>query len=557
MMQTLQSTPAGAGPGTAVSGRRTSRELSEFRAIKLVIIEGDEGTPGRVRVRGEFARADAATQNGRVYPRGLWEREIGRLGSDLKQRKVFGELDHPADGRTQLSRVSHVVTSLTVEDDGQIVGEAEILDTARGKDLKALLKSGCAVGVSSRGYGSTQTTDDGKEKVQEDYRLATFDFVAEPADSGAYPNTFFESKERKQMAELKSDVTTDAASEEELAKRVSAAVSEATEKVESQLREEFAQKLPLLISKVRSDIQEEVRGELLSDPAVAGAKQALEQVKALLRPFVLSEDVETVLAERDAEIARLRRTLAEKDLKLKSMDEEQDKLATLAKTTGYKYFLEKQLGNADDAGIIRASIGDVAGYHNLDSLKAKLESVSKEISEKRERMALEESKRQQEIDARVSAEKLRLEEQLQAQSVTEASHLSREKELTETVLKLNEALEKSMEATKLQGLALYAEREISAHPKASELRRVLGHGKFSTREEVDAIIESFQAVEAPLTGDDQESLRSRVRRLTRAGTTSTPASEETPKVAPLSESKDYNGLGLSADSIRKLSGLGS
>lgn len=161
------------------------RELTEYTTIRLTVVESPEDSPSKVRVRGEFARADQATANGRVYPRGLWEREIKRMSTDLSGRKVFGELDHPADGRTLLSRVSHVLTDLRVDDNGLIVGEAEILDTSRGLDLKALLKGGCSVGVSSRGLGSTKTTKEGKEEVQDDYRLMTFDFVAEPAMQSA------------------------------------------------------------------------------------------------------------------------------------------------------------------------------------------------------------------------------------------------------------------------------------------------------------------------------------------------------------------------------------
>jgi hypothetical protein len=436
-----------------------------------------------------------------------------------------------------------------------IIGEAEILDTARGKDLKALLKSGCAVGVSSRGYGSTQTMDDGKEKVQEDYRLGTFDFVAEPADSGAYPTTFFESKEHRKMdANEKPEEST--VNEEEVAKRVSAAVSEATSQVEAQLRDEFAQKLPLLLSKVKADLREEVRGELLSDPAVAGAKTALESVKVLLRPFVLPEDVEGVISEKDAEISRLRKTLADKDLKMKGMEEEQEKLAFLAKTTGYKYFLEKNLGDSADAAIVRAAIGDVSGYTDLTSLKTRLESVQKEIAEKREKVRLEEEQRASEIEARVASERVKLEEQLNAQAVARQTAASREKELTDTVVKLHEALEKSMEASKLQALQLYGERKITSHPKAAEVRKILENSKFSTQSEVDEIIESVHVATSPVSGgEDQEALRARVRRLTRGGMSSTPVEEEKPRVK-LTESIDYNGLGLGVDQIKKLSGIG-
>jgi len=283
---------------------------------------------------------------------------------------------------------------------------------------------------------------------------------------------------------------------------------------------------------------------------------ALESVKALLRPYILPEDVEGVLSEKDAEISRLRKTLADKDLKMKDIEEEMEKLSFLAKTTGYKYFLEKNLGDSADAAIVRAAIGDVSGYTDLTSLKARLESVQREIGEKREKVRLDEEKRSAEIDSRVAAERAKLEEQLQVQASARDSMVTREKDLQETVEKLNEALEKSMLASKLQALQLYGERKITGHPRAAEVRKILENSRFSTQDEVDEIIESVHVASAPANGgDDQEALRARVRRLTRGGISSTPVEEEKPRVK-LQESTDYNGLGLGVEQIKKLSGIG-
>ena len=121
-----------------------------------VLEESKDGPRGAKYVaRGEFARSDRATENKRLYPHSLWERELGRMGKQLQEMKVYGELDHPMDGRTQLKRASHIVTDLHLE--GEIVvGTAYILDTDQGRNLKAILDAGGAVGVSSRGFGTTK-----------------------------------------------------------------------------------------------------------------------------------------------------------------------------------------------------------------------------------------------------------------------------------------------------------------------------------------------------------------------------------------------------------------
>lgn len=203
--------------------RTPKQALVDFAPIKLQLVEGKEG---KVVVRGEFAKCGVATENKRVYPGKVWEKEIQRLNKALAERRVFGELDHPADGRTQLTRVSHLITNLRIEG-GLVIGEAEIVDSERGKTLKALLNAGCKVGVSSRGYGSTVENEQGESVVQEDYRLATFDFVAEPADGDAFPDIVSESIDIKSRRVLFEGVdvwsdSLDAAAEAEMAEKFAA-----------------------------------------------------------------------------------------------------------------------------------------------------------------------------------------------------------------------------------------------------------------------------------------------------------------------------------------------
>ena len=79
------------------------RLLTDVRFVQLSL---DEATgDGKIKVKGEFAKCDIATENKRIYPEGVWNKEIGRLGRALGERRVFGEMDHPSDGRTSLNRV--------------------------------------------------------------------------------------------------------------------------------------------------------------------------------------------------------------------------------------------------------------------------------------------------------------------------------------------------------------------------------------------------------------------------------------------------------------------
>jgi len=143
-----------------------------------------ESESGRMRVEGVFQRSDVPNANKRVYPRSLWEKELRekRVMEAMENRAMFGELDHPSDGKTSLKRVSHIITGLHLESDGTVTGAAEILPTPTGEILKILFESGAQVGISSRGSGSVNNGI-----VAEDYKLSTFDFVARPSTPGALP----------------------------------------------------------------------------------------------------------------------------------------------------------------------------------------------------------------------------------------------------------------------------------------------------------------------------------------------------------------------------------
>lgn len=175
--------------------------LTESFIFKPLLVESDES--GKVVARGQFGKADVPTANGRVYPRKLFERELSSLTEKMKDNQVYGELDHPGDGTTKLQRVSHLVTNAHMLPDGRVMGEAVVLpDTRNGKQLLAILKNGGKVGISSRGFGSVQTNEQGHDVVQDDFQLMTWDFVADPAAGGSFPEFTNESTKNKVEVKL-------------------------------------------------------------------------------------------------------------------------------------------------------------------------------------------------------------------------------------------------------------------------------------------------------------------------------------------------------------------
>ncbi len=174
--------------------------LRDFNELDYTIDElNEDGMPKKFKLKGRFQHADLPNGNGRVYPRPVLESSIQKTAQAVQERRMLGELDHPNDAKIHLEKVSHVVTALKLNEDGQMYGEAEVLPTASGKILEQLLRSGVKLGISSRGFGSTKKNGKGLEEVQNDYKLVTFDIVSDPSTPNAYPQAVYENNENKDV----------------------------------------------------------------------------------------------------------------------------------------------------------------------------------------------------------------------------------------------------------------------------------------------------------------------------------------------------------------------
>jgi len=160
---------------------------------------------GRMTVSGIFQRADTKNENGRVYPSSLWDKLLPSLQDRVASRRMLGEADHPKDGKTSIIRGSHLITSLE-RSGNDIIGKAELLNTPNGLVLQEMFKSGVELGISSRGSGSTKSSE-GVELVQDDFDLDTFDFVINPSTPGAYPKIVSEDTNTNNKSEDKYKMT--------------------------------------------------------------------------------------------------------------------------------------------------------------------------------------------------------------------------------------------------------------------------------------------------------------------------------------------------------------
>jgi hypothetical protein len=177
-------------------------ETIPFTVSPQQLHEGVKAPSGNPLVEGILATAEVKNGNGRYYPKDLWEREIDKYMSCVRENRATGELDHPDSSIISLKNVSHIIRDIQWNGD-KVIGKIEILPTVSGNILKALIENNVMVGVSSRGMGSLKPLGEGTMEVQDDFELLCWDFVSTPSNPGSYMNLVKEGLEHKQSSYIK------------------------------------------------------------------------------------------------------------------------------------------------------------------------------------------------------------------------------------------------------------------------------------------------------------------------------------------------------------------
>ena len=159
--------------------------------VKFLTEKKEDGSKS-VYIEGIFMQAEKPNRNGRIYGRGIMEREVQKYQELINEKRSLGELGHPPSPSINLNQVSHMITGLKFEGN-DIYGKAKILDTPMGKIAKNFIEEGVRLGVSSRGLGSVKLNKEGVNEVQDDFHLATVDIVADPSAPDAFVQGIMES----------------------------------------------------------------------------------------------------------------------------------------------------------------------------------------------------------------------------------------------------------------------------------------------------------------------------------------------------------------------------
>ena len=550
MMLGSVDTISGANNQKKLESAVTRQLLIDSFSFKLNHLLEDGNDP--YTLSGKFGHADVPTSNKRLYPRKIYEREIQKLQKKISEGKVYGELDHPDDGKTKLQRTAVLLKKLTINENGEVIGQIKILETSMGKELRAIVDGGGAIGISSRGYGSVRLNEDGYNVVQEDFNLMTFDPVADPAESSAYleqdkpaaavkedeaelsgkkqdsaspaknepalgdenldakenttdtvadaPNGNVSANEAEDLkdADEKKEAEKDVEAAKEDGKKdddkaeekkdeakatdvkedveVESVKTESAVDIDSVIeaalenqRKNFEAQLLVTMKETKDKLRENVRTELfsemMSDPSVAGSKDALDKVKSILRPYVLPEDISTTLDAKDKEISSLSENIKELETKYSSSLDQLKKMTEAAKEMGYSLYLERNLKGLEESEYksLVESLGDYKKIETLSELKTRVSSSVKKsatlIEEKENRiLALEESLN----DSAFQAETLK------------------------------EELENKMVECRNYAARTYLERKTSGNPYQIEIRKRFETIEEKTKQTADDLIDSYR-----------------------------------------------------------------
>ena len=129
-------------------------------------------------------------QNGRIYSTELLAQSIKEATPDFKTKALLSQADeHPEGSFVAPSHASHVVINAYIKKNIEIEVEGkrerhdvlfedwEVLNTAEGKNLRALFEAECSIGTSIRGVG------DLNGKYVENYSFLGTDCVGNPSSS--------------------------------------------------------------------------------------------------------------------------------------------------------------------------------------------------------------------------------------------------------------------------------------------------------------------------------------------------------------------------------------
>lgn len=527
---------------TLITERRVLIDNQGIAKLAAQIVESEDGADKKLYAEGKIGHCDIPTANGRIYPTSIMQKEIERLQQRIDESSLYAAVDHPGDGKSRIRDTGAIIRGLRIESDGTIWGKFQIIDeTDHGRNLAAILKAGGAIGVSSRGLGSTRPHhESGKEIVGEDFRLVAFDFVLDPAVSTAYPKFFNEDVEGlaeevgvddlrakfphlvRQIEESACTLASDTAvaalrqeMESDVQKALEASKGELREQFKAELypelvkelKEDFAAKVVRATADIRKQVESVVRSELLADPEVAGAKLALENIAKIVVPFRPPVDVQKVIDEKDGEVSKLEQSIKALEKKVDEAFQAKQVAEDHARSFGFRLYVAERVEGRADAKSIKEMIGDVNAVTNVEDLQHKvdtaIQAADKALHEAKKLVSVEDSEalrvEQKKAElakakaGRIQEQHSQLQEQMAELAARLEEGLAAKDRTIANLAQQNDALQNRLAQAGQIAQQLedqnYAATRLQGHPRRQELLGQIERGEIRGRGRINQIAE--------------------------------------------------------------------
>ena len=168
--------------------------MAQVLLLEEVLVEAKKDSEGRLHLEGIYLMSEQKNRNGRVYPKKILDSQVKKyIEESVNKNSAYGELSHPQVMHINPDNISHRIISLK-ENGNTWTGKSIILDTPKGRIVKALVDGGGIVGMSSRGIGTLRESN-GLKVVQEDFSLKTIDIVLDPSVKESVLTAIMESTE--------------------------------------------------------------------------------------------------------------------------------------------------------------------------------------------------------------------------------------------------------------------------------------------------------------------------------------------------------------------------
>lgn len=167
-------------------------KLIQEATQNIEFISESVGDKKEYYLTGIFMQSEIKNRNGRIYPKSVLKEAVKSYQEKIAGKIAVGELNHPDRPNVDLTEACMLIESLEWEGNN-IVGRAKVLDTPKGKIVKALIEGGVKLGVSSRGMGAVKAMTEGT--LVESFVLTAIDVVDTPSAPLAQVDSLYESAE--------------------------------------------------------------------------------------------------------------------------------------------------------------------------------------------------------------------------------------------------------------------------------------------------------------------------------------------------------------------------